>query len=89
MFFSAIATAIPNGHLIGNDVLPMRPVYPRTQYTNSIPPHPYSSTPRVNAGDLSQPSSGMCEICTIQSGHLFRRVDFAICTAGAAEDGNA
>ncbi len=60
-FFQAIATAVPNGHLMGNDVLPMRPLYPRTQYTNNIPLHQYSSTPRVNAADLSQPSSGMLD----------------------------
>ena len=51
---TAIATAVPNGHLVGPDgPTPIRPVYPRTQCNTQ-----YSSTPRVNAGDLSQPSSG-------------------------------
>ena len=60
--FSAIATAITNGHLtIGGpdnppvivNPTPIRPMHPRAQY-----PPQYSSTPRVNAGDISQPSSG-------------------------------
>ena len=64
--FAAIATAIPNGQLmlsegeeeddhhsgVGGHSTPIRPAYPRTQYTH------YTSTPRVNAGDFSQPSSG-------------------------------
>lgn len=59
----AIATAITNGHLtIGGpdnppvivNPTPIRPMHPRAQY-----PPQYSSTPRVNAGDIgSQPSSG-------------------------------
>ncbi|XP_074661525.1 neogenin-like [Tubulanus polymorphus] len=52
----AIATTIPNGHISdggGGGPIPMRPVYPRTQYNTG-----YGSTPRVHAGDMSQPSSG-------------------------------
>lgn len=58
-FLVAIATvtAMPNGHVIQvvdpqQGGVPMRPVYPRTQYNTQ-----YSSTPRVHAGDVSQPSS--------------------------------
>ncbi|XP_050396200.1 neogenin isoform X2 [Patella vulgata] len=43
-----IAVAVPNGHMhMDNPGIPMRPVYPRTQYNTQ-----YSSTPRVNAGDI-------------------------------------
>ena len=58
---TAIATAIPNGHLVGPDSTstPIRPVYPRTQY----PPLQSSYTaspPRVHAGDIGPPpGSGM------------------------------
>ena len=56
---TATATAIPNGHLNSEKMVtvvaptPIRPVYSRTPYQGH-----YTSTPRVNAGDLSQPSSG-------------------------------
>jgi neogenin len=51
-----IATAIPNGHLVGPESTstPIRPVYPRTQY----PPLQSSYTaspPRVHAGDIGPP----------------------------------
>ncbi|KAL5020555.1 hypothetical protein ScPMuIL_003447 [Solemya velum] len=54
----ATVTAIPNGSLSmqGSDtppgMIPMRPVYPRTQYNM-----PYSTPPRVNAGDLTHTSA--------------------------------
>ncbi|XP_041356167.1 neogenin-like isoform X3 [Gigantopelta aegis] len=52
----ATVTALPNGHIMQmidpRDGLPMRPVYPRTQYNTQ-----YTSTPRVNAGDIPQSSS--------------------------------
>ncbi|KAK3580125.1 hypothetical protein CHS0354_034065 [Potamilus streckersoni] len=64
----ATVTAFPNGHLMqrlassqmpttscveDSGVIPMRPVYPRTQYQM-----PYvTGPPRVNAGDISQPSN--------------------------------
>ncbi|KAL3885049.1 hypothetical protein ACJMK2_025148 [Sinanodonta woodiana] len=63
----ATVTAFPNGHLMqrlavsqvptascveDSGVIPMRPVYPRTQYQM-----PYvTGPPRVNAGDITQPS---------------------------------
>ncbi|XP_046562844.1 LOW QUALITY PROTEIN: neogenin-like [Haliotis rubra] len=54
----ATVTALPNGHItqmidprdVGGH--PMRPVYPRTQYNTQ-----YTSTRRVNAGDIPQSSS--------------------------------
>ncbi|XP_071098730.1 neogenin-like isoform X2 [Haliotis cracherodii] len=56
----ATVTALPNGHItqmidprdVGGH--PMRPVYPRTQYNTQ-----YTSTPRVNAGDIPQSSSSL------------------------------
>jgi len=57
MFIIAIATAVPNGHIGGPEnavnPTPIRPVYPRTQYTSQ-----YTSTPRVNAGDVTAPPPG-------------------------------
>ena len=64
----ATVTAYPNGHLMpmytpqGNrppspsedsGVIPMRPVYPRTQYQMQ---YGSQGPPRVNAGDISQAS---------------------------------
>lgn len=81
VLYTAIATAIPNGHLLvsgrsyedgGEDDVdmplvqptPIRPPYPRTQYQSQ---YTTTSTPRVNAGDLSQPSSGNVRITTLNS----------------------
>lgn len=53
--FSAVAmvTALPNGMSQDNQSQGHpRPGFPRTQYNMQ-----YSSTPRVNAGDMPQPSS--------------------------------
>ena len=55
----ATVTAIPNGSILGSEssIPTVRPVYPRTQYTM-----PYASTPRVNAAELTQPSSGNTQV---------------------------
>jgi len=49
----AIAMAVPNGQVSAGEDMQGRPVYPRTQYSMQ-----YASTPRVHAGDVSQPNSG-------------------------------
>ncbi|XP_013387953.1 neogenin isoform X2 [Lingula anatina] len=62
----ATATALPNGHVhtpSDRDV-PTRPVYPRTQY---------NMTPRVYAGDVSQPGSDIEEMQPLMGGTLDRR----------------
>lgn len=68
LLFPAIATvtAAPNGHILQygdtpGGPLPMRPIYPRTQYNTQ-----YTSAARVNAGDLPHtcpPSSKSYYFC--------------------------
>jgi len=44
-----LSSVSPNGHMLpyGDNSIPMRPIYPRTQYNTQ-----YSSAARVNAGDV-------------------------------------
>ncbi|XP_064644883.1 neogenin-like isoform X4 [Lineus longissimus] len=71
----ATATAIPNGHIIdsggsllSSTTMPVRPMYPRTQYSAQYNNPP----PRVHAGDISQPSSDEC--CTFDRRSLQRHM---------------